>query len=92
MKYEVALARYERMTTLSDSGVAMAAIGQMEDPPLTKQRVKQILAAPPKRNGRPRKEDAQAEPAPHHERQLERQLDIDRAWVDELARTPKENP
>ena len=49
-------ARYERMKAAKDAGATLEAIGAMEEPPLTKERVRVILSKPPKPNGRPPKE------------------------------------
>lgn len=58
MDYTERLERYERMKQKKAAGETLEAIGLAEDPPLTKQRVRAILAKPPRPNGRPRKEVA----------------------------------
>lgn len=60
--YEKRLARYNRMLALKEGkpgvpGLTYEAIGALEDPPLTKERVRVILSKPPKPNGRPPKDD-----------------------------------
>ena len=46
-------ARYERIVAMRDNGMTLDAIGASFEPPLTKQRVKQILQKEPRRVGRP---------------------------------------
>lgn len=46
-------ARYERIVAMRGNGMTLEAIGASFDPPLTKQRVRQILEREPQRNGRP---------------------------------------
>lgn len=56
---EARQARYERLVALTapgpdgEPGMSHEAAGRLFDPPLSRERVRQILAAPPKPNGRP---------------------------------------
>jgi hypothetical protein len=51
---EVRRARYERIVAMRSNGTTLKAIGASLDPPLTKERVRQIAGREPKRTGRPR--------------------------------------
>jgi hypothetical protein len=50
-------ARYERIVAMRDQNMTLEAIGASFDPPLSKQRVLQILAKAPRRVGRPHSAD-----------------------------------
>ena len=50
---EVRRARYERIVAMRSNGMTLEAIGASFDPPLTKERVRQIARREPQRTGRP---------------------------------------